>query len=168
MGSIQWPPSGARPPSAFWQALGYPAHAAVATGFIIFVNLALRPVVRFINLLANAWWLALPLSKPCAPKARRQNAPPLSSAALGPSLLLNFALIINCYYGSVPLPPWISRSRSQASLLREGCKIIGRVSMSWGSRYCLFVCPQSSSASFGPRQCCGAAPRSIFRRLLAL
>ena len=28
---------------------GYPAHAAVATGFIIFVNLALRPVVRFIN-----------------------------------------------------------------------------------------------------------------------
>lgn len=48
-----------------------------------------------------------------------------------PSLLLNFALIIHCYYGSVPLPPWISRSRSQASLLREGCKLSG-TSMSWG------------------------------------
>ena len=28
---------------------GFPAHAAVATGFIVFVNLMLRPVVRFIN-----------------------------------------------------------------------------------------------------------------------
>jgi putative Mg2+ transporter-C (MgtC) family protein len=28
---------------------GFPAHAAVATGFIVFVNLMLRPVVKFIN-----------------------------------------------------------------------------------------------------------------------
>jgi putative Mg2+ transporter-C (MgtC) family protein len=28
---------------------GYAAHAAVATGFVVFVNLLLRPIVRFIN-----------------------------------------------------------------------------------------------------------------------
>jgi putative Mg2+ transporter-C (MgtC) family protein len=28
---------------------GYPAHAALATGFVVFVNLLLRPIVKFIN-----------------------------------------------------------------------------------------------------------------------
>jgi len=28
---------------------GYPAHAAVATGFVVFVNPLLRPIVKFIN-----------------------------------------------------------------------------------------------------------------------